>query len=339
MRLFYHKPIAYVLAGTPRPLRKSCLRYNTIMILLGALIVAVLFVLSCALGGTWAPLAAHFDLPALFCVLLVTAVYAAVCGSNHFFTGLQALLHRPKEHRTDVADYFRKLSLWTLAVGVGLPMTIPILGVLPIDNDVRTIALAMLPSAILVCIYSGWLTLLIYMPIAYRLSGGDSNFIYRLFATAWALWGIVLLFAIFIGMTLFNAIPTMDAVGQLGFCCFPMSLFDFPSLVLVVATLGACRLGMGRLQHCRDLIPISIFIGVLWSLHGMILIQSTFDYETFIPGFMVGMLTTLYGCGFALLAAMNRPKVFWIFMLVVGILLVLLMSFALMLMLVFGLFD
>ena len=295
------------------------------MILPAASIVALLFVLSCSFSGIEG-LAAHGNLPALLCVLIMTACFVRFLGLlfgpqfglQTLWTGLQAILHRPKEPQPDVANYFRYLALAVFAVGVISPLLLvpgiffaSLIG-LP-DAGYPDIGHRLLMLAILIFLYSGWLALLFFMPIAFRYSGGESDPKFRQYLIASALLGIVSLLAIIVGTCKVKQVPMgevfQEVAGAVNIWNLHSLLLDFPSVIVVLATIGACRLGMGKVKNQHDWIPICIFIGILWTLHEMTLIQLDEIREIFVSGVIVSLLTTLYACIFALAAF---ARIFWI---------------------------
>jgi hypothetical protein len=281
------------------------------------------------IGGHWKLLGLFVDFPSLVCVLSVTAGYIAVCGYKKFFTGLQAILHRPQQHQTDVADYFRNLARFTLTLGIVLPAIFLVITLCNLDPDRLGIWLSV---AIFTCFYSIGLALFFYMPISYRFSGGDSNFKFHILTVS-ALLRIILLFAIFavVAFAIGISVPEIFS-GFIG--SWNWNFLDIPSLLLIVTMLGTCRLGMGKIVHCRDWMPICILIGVMGSLCGTVVVLSNFDPESFVPGITVSVLPAIYGCVFACVAAFNNQRVFWIFTMVSAVLvLAMYMVFVILLML------
>jgi len=279
------------------------------MILLAASIVALLFVLACSLGGIEG-LTAHGDLPALLGVLGAVVCFVFTFGYKKFRAGLSAVLYRPKEPQPEIAECFRKLALSTLALMI---VSFSILRFIPDYTPGEPVQHHLLMSAIFIVVYSGWLALLFFMPMANRHSGGTSNTKYRLCLIASALLGIVALLAIGAGTCMAKQIPIGNVLQEIADTLntgrVVLLLLDFPSLVLVLATIGACRLGMGKVQNQHDWIPVCLFIGILWTLNGMVLMLANFSPEHFVPGLLVASLTTLYACLFALAAL---ARIFWI---------------------------
>jgi hypothetical protein len=285
----------------------ACVNVESHAMLYQSLIVILLFVASCCLCSSdierlLRVLNAHFDLPTLLCVLIL------VGGS-----GLLMFLLRPPKNRTDVSGFFGKLALGTLAFGVLLPIATLLVCMTSVIELEAEVYKWILKSAMLAFLYSGWLALLVFVPLSYRFSGGIAESKLRPYFIASALLGIGTFFCIFAGQSIvLMQIPVAESTRQFsdeilgaGISIFPM-LWDLPSLVLVWATLAACRLGMGKLQNHYDWIPVSIFIGLLWGLQGMIFMMNDPDPEKFVAGTMVASLTVFYACVFALAVLVNR---------------------------------
>ena len=287
------------------------------MILPGLLIALFLLVLSCSIGES-TRIQALVDMPALLCLLLPLLGYVLVCGYKPLWTGLSALLRRPAQSQTDVANYFRNLTVCILAFGTAVPITLSCLCLYPWgDLEIRK---QMLTTAMLLFFYSGWLALLFSVPIASRFSDGDLGFRLRRFLPIAALLGCCFLFPVFTGTCLLwlNVRP-VDMLRQINDCVDTTNLLhflvffqDFPSFAAVLGMLIACRLGMGKLQNRYDWIPICVLIGVLWTLLGMSLMLRDLQPETFLIGCMVSAITTLYAFIFAIAVLVNRSWFFTI---------------------------
>jgi hypothetical protein len=169
----------------------------------------------------------------------------------------------------------------------------------------------MLKTGILIFFYSGWISLLFFVPIASRFSdGGFGGKLQRALAGP-ALVGICLLSPILVAASgLWLGVRPVDLLPQFLFVI--AALYDMPSLVLILVTITACRLGMGKLQDRYDWVPISILIGVLWTLHGIVIMLSNVDAATFGAGYQVALLATLYGCMGAIAVLVNRAWFFTI---------------------------
>jgi hypothetical protein len=292
------------------------------MILPGLLIALFLLVLSYATAaytaGGRTQDQAFVDVPALLCLLLPLLGYVLVCGYKPLWTGLSAILRRPAQSQTDVANYFRNLTICILAFGIVVPMTLSCLCLYPLgDLEIRK---QMLPTAMLLFFYSGWLALLVSVPIASRFSGGDLGFSLRRFLPVAALLGCCFLFPVFTGTCLLwlNVLP-MDMLRQINDCVDTANLLhflvffcDFPSFSAVLGMLIACRLAMGKLQNRYDWIPICVLIGVLWSLLGISVMLTDLKPEMFLIGCMVSAITTLYAFIFAIAILVNRSWFFTI---------------------------
>jgi hypothetical protein len=284
------------------------------MILLSALIVALLIVGGYALGG-WGLLALLYDAPALFCTLIPPAGYILISGYERFADGLSAVMHRPTKSRADVAAYFEKLALCTLAFGTSVPI-LAFIACQTFAAELKTdLHIVILTSAMYICFYSGWLALLLFLPISYSFSDGTSPSKLRPYFIIPALLGIGSFLCICASAVIvWTPIPIpMTAILQelANPCCgFLVWLWDAPSLLAVCCTLAACRLGMGKLPRRYDWIPIALVIGVLWSLQGMTMMLSDFDMNTLVPGMQVASITIIYACVFVLAVLVNRLGMF-----------------------------
>lgn len=278
------------------------------MILLGFLIVLVFLFLAYTANGM-ANIGVAFDLPAFCCVLILTAGYILVCGTKRFLAGLPAILRRPAESRTDVADYYWRLATYTLACGAALAITLSCLSVYPLGD--QELCKQMLVTAIFLFCYSSWLSLLFFVPIVSHFSEGDASSKLMRSLAGPAVVGVCLLSPVFTGMCInWVGVQPIEVLRQ-NFWCFDVWFFwDFASFIVMLATITAFRLGMGRLPNRFVWIPICIIVGVQWSLQGMTIIFADWNPQTFYTGFQVALLTTLYGFICTLAVIVNRA---WFF--------------------------
>jgi len=176
----------------------------------------------------------------------------------------------------------------------------------------------LLMTAISVFGYSSWLSLLVFVPIAFQFSGGDGGGKLLRCLTGPAVVGIGLLSVVFTGMCVnWVGVRPIEVLQQPICCPSIFLLYDVPSFVVVLATITALRLGMGRLQNRYNWIPICIIIGVLWTFQGVTMILSDLNPETFYVGFQVSLITTVYACICAAAVLVNRA---WFFTAIWGIL-------------------
>jgi hypothetical protein len=274
------------------------------MVLLGFFIVAVLFVLSCLMGG--GAFESCFHLPGLLCALFPLIGLILTCGARKFTKGLAALTRFPAPNQ-EVSVCYQKLILYMIAFELGLALFLSVSSLLPVYAlEMRKMFLTM---ALYAYLYTGWIVLLLLMPIAYRFSNGHFE--------KWLCGNLVLYSVLNIG--LLSCILTSTCANQMQVSPvetlkyfasdFGIMVFvDVPSFVLFIVTLTTCRLAMGRFQNRFDWIPICIFIGVLWTLQGMMLMLSVVEVElvVFHAGCLVALLTTVYGFAFALPIIVNR---------------------------------
>jgi hypothetical protein len=144
------------------------------MIFLAALFVLFLLVATSALAGV-ERIAVLIDLSGLFCVLALTTGYIAICGYKQFLAGLPAILRRPAESSPEVAGYYRKLAAYTLTCGAGFALTLSVLSTYPMPLLYVGIRTVILTTAIYVFLYSGWLALLLFVPIAFQFADNESR--------------------------------------------------------------------------------------------------------------------------------------------------------------------
>jgi len=291
------------------------------MILLGSLIVLFFLVVPLFAIGGWENFVILFDLYAFLCVLIFTAGYILVCGTKRFFAGLPAILRRPSESRTDVADYYRGLAGFTLAYGTGLAFFLAAFSADSSMFDNLELRKQMLTTAICLLLYPGWLSLLFFLPIAFRFSHGTmwSECGLGRFLSIFTLLGFcvpfpVLLFLVFQGMCVnWLGISSIELIQTIAENFRIFDLMDVLGFVCVFVTITALRLGMGRLQNRFVWIPICIIVGVLWSLYGVsFTLPASVDSEPFALylSCMFTLCPTLYGFICALAVIVNRA---WFF--------------------------
>jgi len=284
---------------------RSC-AYNGAMILLAASIVILLLVAISTIGGM-ENIVVLYDLPALLCVLMVTVGCIVIFGYRQFLAGLPAILRRPTPSRTEVANCYRKLAEYTLACGAVLAITLSVVSLYPIGN--LGLREQMLITAISVFLYSGWLALFLFVPIAFQFSDGDWRDKWWRFLSAPAVVGVCLLPVVFTGACVhwLQVDPVQLLQNHTDYSIL-WHVRDPINIALVLATITALRLGMGRLQNRYNWIPICILVGVLWSLLKMMLVSEIFDHPGF---FLFGFLfPVLYGCICAIAVLVNRA---WFF--------------------------
>jgi hypothetical protein len=295
------------------------------MILLAALIVILLLVaMSTNMGLEY--IGTLYDLPALLCTLILTVGCIFICGYRQFLAGLPAILRRPTPSRTEVADCYRKLAGYTLACGAVLAITLSVVSLYPIgDLELRK---QMLTMAISVFCYSGWLSLLFFVPIAFQFSDGDWRDKWWRFLSAPAVVGVCLLPVVFTGACVnwLQVDPVQLLQNHTDYSIL-WHVRDPINIALVLATITALRLAMGRLQNRSNWIPICVLIGVLWTLLGMMLALANFDPGFFLFGCLFAVLPVLYGCICAIAVLVNRA---WFFTTIGAVLAICFIVFAFM---------
>ena len=291
------------------------------MIFLGCFLIFELFVALALIGGqmhaeNYFPV--RFDVPSAVVVFGGVLLHVLIFGRKQFRIGLSALRRLPQSGDTEVAAYFRRLTTFTLLVGlVGMAfaMSVGIPLVRNPDNIGVPIAASLLTFA-----YAAWLAVMLFWPIAVRFStepaavpGTPHRFWVPLVLIGLAacvlvrgLMAMVMLslttwqdnlvtlqpgdIALLVQWTAFSSNPTgvhFDWLSQL--------LWDVPSFLLILLSLGAFRLAAGKLKNRFEWIPVCILFGVLWTMDDLVSILTDVDPDLYPIGYSVALLAALYG--------------------------------------------
>jgi hypothetical protein len=294
------------------------------MILLGSLIVVFFIVLAFSSAG-WehaGTVGTLFGLPGLICVLFLlflTTGYILVCGYKQFLAGLPAILHRPAQSQPDIADYYRQLANYTLACGASLAITLSIVS-LSLAGD-QALCQQILMTAISMFCYSSWLSLLFFLPIAFQFSDDDWKDKLWYFLVGPAVVGLLLLPGVFAGMCInwvgVSPLEVLQNNADYNNYFNILLWYDVASFILILATITALRLGMGKLQNRYIWIPICVIVGTLWTLQGITMMLADLHLEIFYIGFLVALITTLYSFICVIAVIVNRA---WFFTTLCGFL-------------------
>ena len=302
------------------------------MIFLGFLIFAILFVLSVMLCGL-DKLIVFWDFPSFMLVSLGIAGYSLHCGRKEFVRGMKVFFafSFPQDDEAAVTGrFFLRLAEFTLSWG----LLIMFFGVVMImsDLDPDHVGGGMAVS-LLSFLYATILSLFVFLPIGLRLSPPTlpMSGLWRFSIRHWliAFIGFFLVRCLIVAMLIcvqepgrtgpmttqefgtvvsqaafmFNPADPQGLVlpslggghGMVGyflgtFFCF----FDLPCLVPVVGGWWAFRLASGK-RRKMIAAPVVILIGITGTLLGFVLMLCDLDPDTVACGFLVSMITTLYG--------------------------------------------
>lgn len=314
------------------------------MILLGILLVIELQLCCWILGRPIEDFFfIHCDFPALVFVLAGVGAHIVILGRKKFLRGLSALIRLPKEADPEIAEYYGHLTWFTLLLGVvGMAFfAVDALCYIDLIDFVGS------PVALSIFIfnYAGWLALALFWPISIRYAvGSESAFPSKLrFPVGTTLLGITAFFLtralmaiVFVSMASFlfhQLLPKgpgeAEIVVRLAAFSFnpadwsgnmlnylsPQLYFDLPSFVLILLSLGGFRLAAGRLKNRFIWIPVSILLGVLWTLEGLVLMLTDLDPDKISSGYLVALLTAFYGFIAAVLFAIGSKRITALFFL------------------------
>ncbi len=324
--------------------------------ILAILITLVLFLLNLSLGGIdrfWVFLPIHCDVPAALFTFLGLFGYTAYKGRKPFFAGLSAVFRKPKEPNAEIAQYFQQLTQFTLFWGV-LGMALGMIWALAwvrLPNIIGT----PVACSVFSFMYSGWIAVLLFWPIAMRFSahplsahpdpsatvfpegeGNTTNLLenstlhsplstlrFPIIATLLAIAAFFLIRALMaillvclfntkaypgveknlgdVEMVLWQTFLTINPGDNIQWEYYlnPVFYWDVPSFIVIVLGLVAFRLAVGKtngISHSRfTYVPVSIFLGLLWTLEGFTMMLCDLDPDMYGAGTMVSLLTAFYG--------------------------------------------
>ena len=301
------------------------------MISLGFLIFAILFVLSIMLGGL-DKLPVFWDFNSFVLVSLGIAGYTLLFGRKEFVRGMKvffAFSFPQDDDATKAGRFFLRLAEFILSWGLFVMIFGLVMMLADLDPDKVGIGVAV---CILGFLYAMSIALFVFLPIGLRLSPSTlpMSGLWRFSIRQWliAFFSFFLIRCLFVvifiilqapertgpitsqefgtvvsrAAFMFNpadpqgdVLPSVADVGMpLYFlqmlCCF----WDLPCLVLVVGGWWAFRLASGK-RRKMIAAPVVILIGLTGTILGCVLMLSDLDPELLGCGFLVSMISTLYG--------------------------------------------
>ena len=294
------------------------------MISLAFLIFTALFLLAASAAG-FSRLWVFVDLQSLIFILSGVAGYFLLFGRKEFGRGVKtffAFSFSPDDHASESGRFFLRLAEFTLAWGLFGVLIALLLIASSFNPDFLGQALAV---GVLSFLYASGLSLFVFLPIGLRLSPPklDATVLRRLLIrlSLFALVGFVFLrclpvIVIFSASQLSAQLPPYEFATAVQHAAFafnpadpitpaayyspfhhPPAIFlyiDAASAILMVAVWWLFRMAAGK-QRKWIAAPVVILIGMFWSIVGLILMFSDLNPQTIGSGFMVAMLTTLYG--------------------------------------------
>ena len=308
------------------------------MILLGIFLILELHAMSAFLGGQQFVenyLMIHFDSEAFFFVFLCLLAVVQVRGYKKFFRGLGAVIRLPKTGDAEIAAYFRRLTFDALLIGlVGM-----LIGGVANFFLIRCLDIvgSYIAFSLFAFSYSAWIAVMLFWPIANRFAAdvqpipsprnGFPVGLTLVGLTAYFLARAIMVMLLISLLSSKDGTPTVQ-FEDLGFIATqalfslnpvdldghamaylnPVTYWDCPCFVMVLLSLGAVRLAAGPLKNRLDWVPVSILVGVLWAIEGMICMLCDLDPELYVPGCMVSLLTAFYGFIAATLFAMSSLR-------------------------------
>ncbi len=312
------------------------------MIFIGFFIVTALFLLSVWIGSPGLEkLAVFWDTPSLLLVLLGITAHILHSGRKAFTIGVRtffAASFPSNEQTIEAGRYFQRLTEFSMGLGVVLMLLGTVVAM--VDADPNTVG-QWFAVALLSFTYTCSLSLFVFLPIALRLTPlQDRRSFSTWFTIRLTLFGFGAFFLmrclIVLLITVMQMMPNGEAYGEVYGSVQPNEFgkivhsatfelnpadiagefdylsapiyWDTPSLVLVFGSLAAILLAGGRFRGLIS-VPVCITVGVFWSVQGVIFMLCDLDPNTIAAGFMVAMLTSLYGfaaAGFFLVVDMVR---------------------------------
>ena len=325
------------------------------MFLLGLSLAVLLVVASIALGGP-DKLRVFWDFPSMSWVLLGILFHIFTWGRLYFLPGLKVIFRRPKTGDPAIADYFRRLTVWTIGVGVvGMVFGI-VWGMIWVKQP--EIVGQPVAVTVLTFFYAACLAMMVFAPISVRFSidETEAGIKHHRFPLMLTLFGLAAYFLtratmvmVLVSMMSFDearelgvpnealsvdaedvgfvfrkavfSLNPADFYGSISHYLYPQMYWDFPSLLLVGGCLLAFRLSAGRPKNRFDWIPVSIIYGIIGSITGMVLMLSDLDPDKYSIGCLVALLTAFYGMIAAVFFAIGSwrlVKIFFLSIFVIG---------------------
>lgn len=314
------------------------------MIALGILLIIELFAFSWMLCSYFSEnpfhyFALHWDFPAFLFVFLGILTHVLLFGKKKFLPGLRAVFRSPEKADKEIADYFWRLTVFTLLLGI-IGMTINAVASLYLIPDPDVIG-SFIALSIFTFSYSAWIAVMLFLPISLRFSCDQSAKLVELpnaerrFPVGMTLLGILSFFltralmAILLLTMIRNwdknllPIPPGDALFVLKQTLFmlnpadpaddlnywhPRVFWDMPSMLLILMSVWAFYLAAGKVRNRMIWIPVCILFGILWSLEGFVIMLSDLDPTKLSAGCLVALLTAFYGLLAAILVFLGIGK-------------------------------
>lgn len=309
------------------------------MILLGISIFVLLFLAGTALGGNLLDMLPVFwDTHAVAWVFLCVFFHVLMWGRPYFLRGLKALVRLPKVTDPEVAGYFRRLTVWTLGVGV-VGMVLGSIGEILLMRNPFIIG-GYVAFTVFTFFYAAGLALMLFWPISVRFS---EKAVSNRFPMTTALLALAAFFltraamamvlislnshhvvdgevvspettvvqpedlGTLVWLTLFSWNPG-DWQGNLWDYLNPIFYWDAPSFILILLSLWAFLLAAGKPKNRFEWIPVSVLFGVFWSIDGTAMMLCDLDPDKYGSGCMVALLTSLYGLVGAVFFAIGSKR-------------------------------
>lgn len=255
-----------------------------------------------------------FDFYSAMFVLLGIAGYVVLYGCNEFVHGIKMFFASsfPLEEKSVKAGrFFLRLSEFTLVWGF-LGMILALVWAME-HLDPKTLGTPF-ALCLLSFFYATVLAVFIFLPIGLRLSPPKQQ-PSPWFAVRLSLIGLGVFFLLrFLIVLLLFSVQSIDRQDAMRFNDFGNMVlqaifafnpadprgnyswgfyWDLPSLLFVLLGWGAFRCASGKRRKWIAA-PVIIFIGILGSVLGLVLMLSNLNMQQIGPGFMIGMLTALY---------------------------------------------
>jgi len=247
------------------------------------------------------------DPTSLLFILSGVAGYILLFGRKESGRGVKtffAFSFPPDDHNPESGRFFLQLAKFTQFWGLFATLFGIILMMTALNPDTTGQALGV---SLLGVLYASGLALFVFLPIGLRLSPPTL----RLTVSHWLFIRLLFFgiagFLLIIGMLTVglntilqqtgSVLNPFDSTGDYTLFISPHGIwlfYDLVSIILMVGSWWIFRLASGKRRRWIAA-PAIISIGLFWSIQSLILMLSNLNPDTFGAGFMVSMLTTLYG--------------------------------------------
>lgn len=284
----------------------------------------------------------HFEFFAFTYILTGISGRILLSGPLKFLRGLKAILFSPKEEDREISEFYRKLANFTLvwgSLGFLTGVIISTIGIRHLDQIGYGLAFGIFSffyaSCIVFCLF--WPIRFRYEPkyplIGPELSGhfpvAESLLGFSGYALLRLLMSLVLIamcnyqqyseeyirpdeLSLAFLIAIIPISPT-DFISEIGDYSKIGIYINLPSFLSILAGLGIFRLSAGRIRNRLDWIPVSILLGVIFSIYGFIIMFSNLDPSKYGSGVFVSFLSSLYGLIFAILFFIGNKRVATLF--------------------------